>query len=138
MNANQRKQQQGFTLIELMIVVAIIGVLSAIAVPAYKNYVSKSELASGLATLKSLITPAELYIQETGSLSGASASAFGVVSGGVALGEITVPTASKLTFTFNDSSINGSTIDYDRSSGGWVCKVTLASGIILDIPKSCQ
>ncbi|EAR55614.1 type IV pilin PilA [Photobacterium sp. SKA34] len=57
------KKQQGFTLIELMIVVAIIGVLSAVAIPAYKNYVSKSELASAMATLKSIRTPAELQIQ---------------------------------------------------------------------------
>ena len=58
-NKNKRTNQKGFTLIELMIVVAIIGVLSAIAVPAYKDYVSKSELASGFASVKSIITPAE-------------------------------------------------------------------------------
>ncbi|BBC39959.1 prepilin-type N-terminal cleavage/methylation domain-containing protein [Photobacterium damselae subsp. piscicida] len=52
------KGQKGFTLIELMIVVAIIGVLSAIAIPAYKDYVKKSQMASAMATMKSLITPA--------------------------------------------------------------------------------
>ena len=57
------KKQQGFTLIELMIVVAIIGVLSAIAVPAYKDYVAKSAVTSAMGTVKSLLTNANLYSQ---------------------------------------------------------------------------
>ncbi|PMH79464.1 pilin, partial [Vibrio cyclitrophicus] len=90
-NKHKRTSQKGFTLIELMIVVAIIGVLSAIAVPAYKDYVTKSQVSSALATIKSLVTPAELIIQEEGDISGAI-TLLGVSAGSNTLGTLSIGT----------------------------------------------
>lgn len=114
------KKQQGFTLIELMIVVAIIGVLSAIAIPAYKDYVAKSEMASAMATMKALITPAELQIQENGALSTA-VSTLGIEEESNTLGAITA-TADTLVFTFDEGSLLNKKLTFTRNADtGWKC-----------------
>jgi type IV pilus assembly protein PilA len=66
--------QQGFTLIELMIVVAIIGILAAVAIPAYKDYTTRAKMSEVLVMME----PAKLAVAETasslGSLGGVTAT----------------------------------------------------------------
>lgn len=56
--------QKGFTLIELMIVVAIIGILAAIAIPQYQNYVAKSQVSRAVAELGAMKTAYETCLNE--------------------------------------------------------------------------
>ena len=65
------KQQQGFTLIELMIVVAIIGILAAIAIPAYQDYTIRARVTEGM----SLASAAKAAVAENASAANASLSA---------------------------------------------------------------
>ncbi|EGQ9501756.1 prepilin-type N-terminal cleavage/methylation domain-containing protein [Vibrio cholerae] len=139
MKAYKNKLQQGFTLIELMIVVAIIGVLAAIAVPAYKDYVTKSELASGFATIKSVITPAELYFQEKGKISASSSTVdvLGVSSGANTLGSLTIPSDNQIQFEHNSGAAAGARFVYSRNTSGWSCAYTQPTAVSAAAPKGC-
>ncbi len=65
----KRKFEKGFSLIELMIVIAIIGILASIAVPAYNNYTYKAKASELLAYGGAATTAAASYLQENGSTS---------------------------------------------------------------------
>lgn len=72
------KKQQGFTLIELMIVIAIIAILAAIALPQYQNYVAKSQVTAGLAELSPGKTQYETLLNEGKGSTLTSADAVGL------------------------------------------------------------
>lgn len=68
--SKQTRMQAGFTLIELMIVVAIIGILASIALPAYKDYIKKGKAAEATSNLADCRVRAEQYFQDNRNYAG--------------------------------------------------------------------
>src|SRR5262247_420196 len=70
-----KRMQQGFTLIELMIVVAIVGILAAIALPAYQDYTVRAKVSEALAAAGACKTSVAEYAANKGTLPGATSTA---------------------------------------------------------------
>ena len=86
-----RNNQQGFTLIDLMIVVAIIGILAAIAIPQYSNYTAKAQSAEATNLLAGLKTPIAELTSNVGLAAACSAAAAVPAVVDPATGTITTP-----------------------------------------------
>ncbi|MFT3778601.1 MAG: pilin [Ottowia sp.] len=115
-----KKLQKGFTLIELMIVVAIIGILAAVALPAYQDYTTRSKVSEVLL----MASPAKLAVSETAS----------------SLGSLGAVTAANSGYTFPGATQYVSGITITDATGVVTATSTVpnATGDLLLTPTEIQ
>ena len=138
-----KNAQKGFSLIELMIIVAIIGTLSAIAIPSYANYQAKAKLAAGLAEITPGKTAVEVKLYNGEIIANAAAIGLAattnnctttveVANTGIAFISCSIANAS--------GKISAAKMTWTRTvSGEWSCaSMGIVAGYEYLAPKTCK
>ncbi|GAB1259440.1 pilin [Aurantivibrio plasticivorans] len=137
-----KQVQKGFTLIELMIVIAIIGILAAVALPAYQDYTIRAKASDMI----SLVTPAKLAVTETVLNNNAypanfTAAGYSVATSQYVAGLTLAATAGVITVVANSTNLGAAvsmTMTPSTNASGtveWDCAATVGTKYM---PASCR
>ena len=146
-----KRVQQGFTLIELMIVVAIIGILAAVALPAYQDYTKRTHVSEGLNLAGAAKTSIAEFVASSGHYSSVAASyglpaAASIKGNAVTKISVTATDGSAadgiITITYNDKVTTGATIELSPATGAgsvtWKCRNPANGMKPAWVPSNCR
>ena len=142
MNSNQK----GFTLIELMIVVAIIGILAAVAIPSYQDYTARAQVSEAMTLTSGVKTPLSEFVSDKGQLPTAIASLTDSTAGKY-VASVTIggtATAPTITATMQSTGVNvniqSKVFALTSTDGGnsWDCSTAATTLDDKYLPGACK
>ena len=146
------KTQKGFTLIELMIVVAIIGILAAIAIPAYQDYIARAQVSEAVELMSGGKTPLAEFYADKGRWPSTANSVMGNQYGkytsvvtmtvGMTTSALTATLQALMKVAGTNKNIQGKTLQLSTGDGAktWACTVGAAVTAIGTkfVPGACK